>query len=113
MHFELETNKFTIIDEIDVNKESHEIFQPWHLHPSVKIGIVNDNTFQLKHKMGDRNIKITFDPKLNFEIVTGQLKPILGWYSPSFMQKKQTSVIFGKMKTATSQTIELKTIIEI
>ena len=113
VHFERDTSKFTIVDEIDVGKESHEIFQPWHLHPSVKIGIVNDNTFQLKHKMGDRKIKITFDPKLNFEILTGQMKPILGWYSPSFMQKKQTSVIFGKMKAASSQKIQLKTLIEI
>lgn len=113
VYFERNTNKFTITDEIDVNQENHEIFQPWHLHPSVEIGIVNDNIYQLKHKMGDRKIKITFDPKLSFEIVTGQLKPILGWYSPSFMQKKQTLVIFGKIQTVTSQKIQLKTIIEI
>lgn len=113
VHFKRDENKFTIIDEIDVNKRNHEIFQPWHLHPSVKVGIVNDNTYQLKHNSGRREIKIILDPKLNFKIMTGQLKPILGWYSPSFMQKEQTSVIFGKMKTATSKKIQFETIIEI
>jgi hypothetical protein len=41
------------------------------------------------------------------------LKPILGWYSPSFMHKEKTSVIFGKMTTTGPQKIELKTEIEI
>lgn len=106
-------NKFTILDEIDVNEEKHQIFQPWHLHPSVEIEKIKHNTFQLKHKMGKRIIHMTFDTKLNFEIVAGQLEPILGWYSPSFMRKKKTSVFFGKMHTSTSQKIQLKTEIEI
>ncbi len=113
VHFERDKSKFTIIDEIDVNKENHEIFQPWHLHPLVEIVLVNGNTYELKQDIGNRKIKIIFDPKLNFKIITGQLKPILGWHSPSFMNKKQTSVIFGEMQTATSQKIQLKTIIEI
>ncbi len=113
VHFDRDKNEFTILDEIEVNKENHEIFQPWHLHPAVEIERSNTHRYELKHKIGNRKIKMTFDPKLNFEIVTGQPKPILGWYSPSFMQKEKSPVIFGKMQTSTSQNIQLRTIIEI
>ena len=106
-------NKFTIIDQIDLSQESHEIFQPWHLHPLIETEKIKNHTFQLKHKMGNRIVKMTLDPKLNFEVITGQLKPILGWYSPSFMHKEKSSVLFGKMSTTSSQKIELKTEIEI
>jgi hypothetical protein len=113
VHLDRQKNKFTILDEIGINKESHDIFQPWHLHPLVEIQKIKSHTYQLKHKTGNRIVVISVDPKLNFDIITGQSKPILGWYSPSFMQKKKTSVIFGKMNTSTSQKIQLKTEIEI
>jgi hypothetical protein len=106
-------NKFTIIDQIDLNQESHEIFQPWHLHPLIETEKIENHTFQLKHKMGNRIVKMTLDPKLNSHVITGQSKPILGWYSPSFMQKEKTSVILGKMNTSSPQKIELQTEIEI
>lgn len=113
LNFERNKNEFKIVDEIDVNNEPHEIFQPWHLHPSVEIEFVNNHTFILKHKNSERKIKMNFDRKMSFQIITGQLKPLLGWHSPSFMQKEATSVILGKIHTKISQKFQLTTIIEI
>lgn len=113
VRFAIPENKFTILDEIEVNKENHSIIQPWHLHPDVEIMEEKSHSYKLQHKSGNRFIKLTLDPKLKSDVITGQTHPILGWYSPSFMQKKKTSVIVGKIKSSKVQTIQLKTEIEI
>lgn len=113
IHFDRTNSIFKIIDEIGVNKKHHDILLPWHLHPLVQVNRLDEQSFLLKYRMGKREVKITCDPSLEIKLVSGQLNPILGWFSPSFMQKEPTRVILGKMHTGASQKVQLTTIIEI
>nr|MBA2563590.1 heparinase II/III-family protein [Chitinophagaceae bacterium] len=104
---------FLITDRIGVNNKAHNIIQPWHLHPEVEINKINDHQYLLKHKNSPRSVKISLDSKLSFQLVYGQLEPILGWYSTSFLKKEPTTVIKGSLNTKKTQEINIYTTIEI
>ena len=113
VEFTRERELFVITDEITVNNESHKIFQPWHLHPEVIVENINSHTFILQHPKADRKLKIELSQLLNINVIKGQTKPIMGWYSPSFLKKEPTSVFQGSVETNGSQKVILTTFLQI
>ena len=113
VNFNRSKEVFVIVDEVEVNNKPHAIFQPWHLHPEVEIEKMDAQIFSLKHKQGNRKIKITCDVSLDVQIKRGETDPILGWYSKSFLQKEPSWVIFGNHSTKKAQKLQLTTLIEI
>lgn len=112
IEFLRDEDSFRISDEIQNNDgENHDIMILFHLNPDITISEVNGNKILLSHPS---NIKlslefISVDCQLN--IVKGQEKPILGWYSDSFMKKRPTSVI--SYSTRTNSSINFSTRISI
>jgi len=111
--FNREKERFTIIDEVGINKKLHKVFQPWHIHPAVEVERINANTFFLMHKKGNRKIKISYDTCLDIQLKRGETNPVLGWYSKSFLQKEPINVIIGSYAATAVRKIELTTLIEI
>lgn len=111
--FEKAHDRFVITDTVHTNNESHQIHQPWHLHPGVKVTSLQANQYHLKNTSGGRSVRISFDPRLSFEPIFGQESPVMGWYSPSFLQKEPTTVLLGKVQTTEKKEIIFQTIIEI
>jgi hypothetical protein len=88
-------NSFLIQDEIIVpDEENHEIILLYHLHPDINVERISPNEFFLSHQTGVR-LSVTID---NFpaSIMDGQVNPVFGWYSETFMQKVPTNVICAK-----------------
>ncbi|CAN5578229.1 alginate lyase family protein [soil metagenome] len=113
VQFSREQDCFIIEDEIEVNSSEHIIYQPWHLNPKVEILKVNDTVFELKVKDVERYVKISLSEMLDVNIVNGQLDPILGWYSGSFLKKEKTNTILGTIKTNKIGKVKIVTQIEI
>jgi hypothetical protein len=89
------TNSFIIHDEIVVpDNQNHELILLYHLHPDIKVERLSPNEFFLLHQTGI-GLSVTIE---NFpaSITDGQVNPVLGWYSDSFMQKVPTNVIWAK-----------------
>ncbi len=89
-------NSFTISDEIFLADENEqECVLLHHLHPDIKVERLSPNKFSLCHQSG---IRLTVSMQ-NFEfcsIINGEEKPVLGWYSDSFMKKVPTNVLCAK-----------------
>lgn len=113
VEFNKEKESFSITDSVSVNKETHKIFQPWLLHPNVMIEKIDSHTFILQHNNARRKVKAGFSPLLNIEIINGKTKPIMGWYSPSFLKKEPTNVFHGSLETHGSEKINFTTIFQI
>lgn len=104
------TDSILIHDEIiTTDNKMHTYEIPLHLHPEISCTQIETNVYNIKHST-KRNVTITIDTCLNTEIVRGAKKPLLGWYSPSFLQKRATSVIYSKIERqgSFSLTTELK-----
>ncbi|NND80630.1 MAG: alginate lyase family protein [Maribacter sp.] len=100
-----------IDDEILVNDNRPHVYElPLHLHPEIDCKQLSQNEFSISHT-GKRKVTIVLDDQLNSTLVSGSKDPLLGWYSPSFLQKQPTSVIYCKMETTGS--FSLKTEIRI
>lgn len=109
--FNRSSDEFLIEDEIIVNDEKeHKIFMPFHLHPSIKVEEKSDNCYLLSNEVGDL-VELEMDSKLKGSVIKGELNPLLGWYSDSFMQKEPIFVVFGELKIGMS--IKLKTKIKV
>jgi len=101
----------TIDDEIIASNDTlHNYEIPMHLHPDIKLKQLTSNEFKLSYP-GKRDVIILVDKKLNTTIVNGAKSPLLGWYSPSFLQKQPTSVIYAILSSNTS--FKLQTVIKI
>jgi hypothetical protein len=102
--------RFVIQDDIKLNTDKkHTVEIPFHLHPSVKAELIDKNIFLLSNDA--TRIKLHLDDQLSPQIIHGQTDPILGWYSPSFYKKEQTSVIYSKFET--DKTITIRSEIQI
>jgi hypothetical protein len=93
-------NEIITIDDEIISKNStlHTYEFPLHLHPEIKLSQLSKNEFKLSSP-GKRNVVVQLDEKLNLTIVHGSKAPILGWYSPSFLKKQPTSVIYSTLET--------------
>lgn len=96
--FDKRHDKITIHDQIEVQDDMEHFYEiPLHLHPSITHSQINSNEFDLANS-NERRVKIVLDNKLETKVVNGSENPILGWYSPSFLQKEPTSVIYGTIE---------------
>lgn len=96
--FEREKNLFLIEDTLKGKDFSIEM--PFHLHPNVQVQSISDGF--LLSSPGARSVLILTDPQLQYEIISGQNQPILGWYSEHFGKKQATFVLYAKRKCAKS-----------
>ncbi len=96
--FEKSSETFIITDSLDVSNEDQHFYEiPFHLHPEIVVSKVAKSDFELTHPEG-RTVDVSLDPILNAELVNGQREPILGWYSGSFLQKRNTNVLFCQLQ---------------
>jgi len=95
---------------VAADQKVHTYELPLHLHPQIRISQEQENQFSISrhHK---RSVQLKLDKQLKTTIIRGSENPILGWYSPSFLQKEPTSVIYSTLERAGS--FELKTEIHI
>lgn len=109
--FDKTTLSFELEDLIEAyDGQNHFVEIPFHLHPKVAVDKRAANQFILKTP-GQRLVRITVDDRLKTSKIRGQVEPILGWYSDSFLHKEPTTVIYSSASIAGS--VIFKTRIEI
>lgn len=95
VRFDKESMSIDIIDKIKITDTSKHLIEiPFHFHPKVKIELING--YYLAELDGIGKITLSFEYGMERVIVTGQIKPILGWYSDSFYKKNPCPVIYSK-----------------
>lgn len=87
-------NLFVITDDIiNKDKQNHEIDVMFHLHPDVTVSDIISNKITLYH-ISRIKILLTIEcDDVDIKAIKGAENPIIGWYSPSFLQKEPTTVI--------------------
>ena len=109
--FNREKDRFTIIDEIEVQDQNeHNLKIPFHLHPEIVVNQLSSRDFNLQSEDA-RPVSIHFQEDLQIERVKGQESPILGWYSPSFYKKEPCEVLLAQITV--NKSITIKTEIQI
>ncbi len=99
-------NEIKIVDEFITTKNSeHEYEIPFHLHPNIKVTNPTDQRLILQHPQCNRQLEIQLDPIYFPQFIRGSTQPILGWNSPSFLQKEPTTTIYTKLIKQGSFTI--------
>lgn len=100
----------TIIITDQVESDGQHLYEiPFHLHPDIQVEQGQGNGFMLSHPRG-RKVRLRLDESLKPQLVRGSEGPILGWYSPAFLQKEPTTTIYSRLEKAGS--FQLITIIE-
>ena len=94
------TKEEFVITDILTGTGDFIIEMPFHLHPNVTIE-KKENSFLLQAPE-TRPIILEPDSSLHYEIIRGQEKPILGWYSEHFGEKVSSSVLYAKVKCSTT-----------
>lgn len=98
-------NTFIITDKITTSKETI-IEIPFHLHP--------DKSYQLTSNVANvllkdgTSVQLTLDKQLEYNVLKGQVKPILGWYSEHFGTKTACEVLYAKHKIHSNATFITK-----
>ncbi|MCB9290588.1 MAG: alginate lyase family protein [Lewinellaceae bacterium] len=106
--FDKKTGAITITDNLE--SDGHHIYEiPFHLHPEIRAEQVSPGEFALSPS-GGREVRLRLDESLQPRLIRGAEEPILGWYSPSFLQKEPTTVIYSRFEKEGN--FQLTTIIE-
>lgn len=113
VEFDREKELFILTDHVITNNKPHHITQQWHLHPEVIIEIIDTHTFLLQHEEGRRKVKVQLDALLHVQVIKGNMDPINGWYSKSFLQKEATHVVNGFFESNQKKKSMFKTLLEI
>jgi Heparinase II/III-like protein/Heparinase II/III N-terminus len=113
IEFDILKEIFIITDELITGKKAHYIVQSWLVHPLVKIRKIHEHNYILMHQHGKRSVKIQLDSRLSIIQKEGQLDPILGWYSSSFMQKEAANMLYCDLHTKPGETLKFQTTIQI
>jgi len=107
-HFYKDKDKVVIMDHIEADGP-HVYEIPFHLHPEILAEEAGAGEFVLSHPTG-RKVMLKLDEALEPRLVKGSESPLLGWYSPSFLQKQPTTTIYSRLEKAGS--FQLATTIE-
>lgn len=96
-----------ITDTITLSRKTETLVEiPFHLHPDLKINEgPGDHEYILQGQ--DQAVTVSVDEKLDYELHSGEVLPVLGWYSESFGKKRAAPVLYGK--TAIHETSQFKT----
>jgi hypothetical protein len=104
----------TIEDAIQLKEEGlkHDVTMPFHLHPSIKNIDLEKHFIKLNVQRG----KVQIEPDKvfgsNINIVKGGTNPLIGWYSPSFYQKQESSAILMRCVIEKSMTLTTRISVE-
>jgi len=85
---------------------THEFEQNFHLHPDVKVSKYDENWLNIHND--EAEIYITVFDQNNFRVIKGERNPILGWFSPSYGLKCETSVL-SRSITGTPEELSITT----
>jgi hypothetical protein len=108
--FDREECTFEIIDTLmSKDKRNHIAQLNFHLHPHIDCKLVG-HTCTLTHHSGIK-VELHFQEFGELTLHEGELDPILGWYSESFMKRHPTKVIVQKFEF--QQVIQIKSKIKI
>jgi uncharacterized heparinase superfamily protein len=113
INFDKTTGYIKITDRFEVlDKKKHDLEIPFHTHPQIIIEEKEPHHFHLSHKnTQDIDLSLQLDKKVASSIKKGWLSPITGWYSKSFQQKEEASVIFCTLSI--EDTTEILTLIKV
>jgi hypothetical protein len=93
--FDRDECTFEIIDTLaSKDKRNHIAQLNFHLHPHIDCKLVGHNC-TLTHRSGIK-VELHFEESGEITLHEGELDPILGWYSESFMKRQPTKVIVKK-----------------
>ncbi|MDB2606198.1 heparinase II/III family protein [Zobellia sp.] len=102
-------NSITIHDKLNTqDNQIHSYEYPLHFHPEIVLKQLSVGKFSISHPE-KRSVVIELDKRLTPSVVKGAENPLLGWFSPSFLQKQPTSVLYSKLEIKGN--IELETTI--
>jgi len=93
--FDKKNFSFKIIDKINA-REKHVIEQFFHFYKDCQITKIQDNEWEIRN--GGKVIQVKVDNKLCTEIVSGSVKPILGWQSERFDVKEATNTMVNRVE---------------
>lgn len=111
IRFDKAENRIVILDTLEIKDRSAHVFEiPFHLHPDVQVDAGAPDKFRLR-SAGGREVHLSADPRLTWEIKRGCEAPILGWYSPAFYEKQPCPVIYGRIETGQSFEIQTEIVI--
>jgi hypothetical protein len=99
-----------IITDYVINKTAKniDIEMPFHLHPDARCEL---NDHQCMVKQANREVVMTLDKSLQWQIVKGMSDPCLGWYSEGFYKKSPSPVIMGTTQSTTSLVLKTELLI--
>lgn len=80
-----------LVEDRIESKASHSIEQYFHLSPDCEIKDSGNNSYQIIN--GDDAIVVTFDSKMDIEIISGSVEPIGGWVSYVYDRKIASNTI--------------------
>ncbi len=92
IEFNRSKNEFVITDTLNGNG-SYIAEIPFHIHPKITVTSYESGFMLSAPQM--RNIILTPDAKLSYQIIRGQTSPLLGWYSEHFGEKEPASTLYA------------------
>ena len=93
VEFNEEIKKVTINDSFSGNG-IHEMSWHWHLAPEVTSEWCEENrTWMLRHADSERTLILTNDCAGSWDVITGEVDPVLGWYSEKLGRKVPSQVL--------------------
>jgi hypothetical protein len=91
-----------IIDEITCEDSKTHVYDiPFHFHPDITVEILGPRKHRLIHP-DSRKVEFEVDEQLDPKIIRGNLDPILGWYSGSFLKKEPSTCLYSQLEKAGS-----------
>lgn len=99
--------KIVITDYVTAAK-SIEIEMPFHLHPDAAYELYGHRCVV---RMGNRQVMMILDDRLQWKIVKGMNDPCLGWYSAGFYKKSPSPVVMGTTHGAASLVLKTELLI--
>ena len=89
-------NREIHIDDRIEGDGSHLLAMHFHFHPDVFIKRLDESTWQARHKSSDFVLDIEIDKAWAWKTISGDTKPILGWYSGMLGEKVPTFTLCGQ-----------------
>lgn len=93
--FDKKNFTFKITDKINA-RGKHVIEQFFHFYKDCQITKIQDKEWEIRN--GDKVIQVKVDNKLCTEILSGSVKPILGWQSERFDVKEVTHTMVNRVE---------------
>ena len=91
--------RIELTDNLDMGSV-HRVAMNFHFHPDVTVTKIQKGEFEAIHGSDISNrLNIQLDPSIDWTVVSGQTKPILGWYSSKLGTKRASPTLHGELTT--------------